>query len=101
MKVLLTPDARKLVPVSVGDPVILVYRAGCGCSGLHMFAEYASKASLGSSSQMLAFEEVGDASGIPVFMNDQLRNYLEHIRCHTLTIEADGSLLILVATSSL
>ena len=99
MKVLLTPDARKLVPVSVGDPVILVYRAGCGCSGLHMFAEYASRASLGSSSQMLAFEEVGDAGGIPVFMNDQLRNYLEHIRVHTLTIDAEGSLLTLEVTS--
>ena len=99
MKVVLSTGARKLVPVSVGDPVILIYRAGCGCSGLHMFAEYASKASLGSSSQMLAFEEVGDAGGIPVFMNDQLRNYLEHIRVHTLTIDAEGSLLTLEVTS--
>jgi glucose/arabinose dehydrogenase len=100
MRVVLTTGARKLVPVSIGDPVILVYRGGCGCSGLHMFAEYASKASLGSSSQMLAFEEVGEAGGIPVFMNDQLRNYLEHIRVHTLAIDADGSLLVLEVTSS-
>jgi len=91
----LTSEAKELIPGSVKDPIIFVHRGGCACGGLRVFAEYGSKSSADLSIRGLSFEEIGEVEGISVFMNDWLRNYLEHIRVHILTIGTDSNVATL------
>jgi hypothetical protein len=100
MRILLTSEAKKLITSSMKNPVILILRAGCGCSGLRMYAELTSKNSVDSLTQGLSFEELGEIEGILVLTDAQLKNYLEHMRLYTLAIDVDPDLAGLTVTSS-
>jgi hypothetical protein len=101
MRVLLTSEAKGLIAGSAKDPAVFIHRGGCACSGARVFAEYGSKTSVDPSILELSFEEIGEVEGISVLMNDRLKNYLEHIRVHTLTVDADRSLARLTVALSL
>jgi len=94
----LTSEAKELIAGSVKDPIIFVHTGGCACGGLCISAEYGSKTSIEPSMGESSCEEIGEVEGISVFMNDQLKSYLEHISVHTLTLGADSDLATLTVT---
>ncbi|MEM2925880.1 MAG: hypothetical protein QXO94_00230 [Candidatus Bathyarchaeia archaeon] len=95
MKFVLMDGARELMASSVKtmipDPVLLIHRGGCTCTGRDFVVEYASKSSVERFLEGWGFERIGEVEGIPIFMSARLRGYLEHIHAQVFIIDVDRS----------